>query len=102
MSSKEKKNKGAKSIQKQHGVKPGQRKDLKLDKVIINERKVKKNSTYLASTLPWPFETKEQYERSLRLPKGKEWTTKKTFQDATKPRVLVKQGIIRPMHKPMV
>ncbi|KAL1970653.1 hypothetical protein VTN77DRAFT_4297 [Rasamsonia byssochlamydoides] len=84
------------------GVKPEQRKDAKLDRVIINEKRVKKNIKYLATQLPHPFESKQQYERSLRLPIGPEWTTKETFQDATKPRVMIKQGIIKPMEKPMI
>ncbi|CAL8580258.1 hypothetical protein XPA_005987 [Xanthoria parietina] len=89
-------------VSKQEGVPKAQRQDAKLDKVIINEKRVKKNTKYLASQLPHPFETKQQYERSLRLPVGPEWTTKETFQAATKPKVLMKQGIIRPMAKPMV
>ncbi|KAF2468625.1 Utp14-domain-containing protein [Lindgomyces ingoldianus] len=95
------KNKG-RSLVKQNGIQANKRKDAKLERVIINEKKVRKNKKYLASSLPFPYETKEQYERSLRLPKGPEWTTKKTFQGATKPRVIVKQGIIRPMAKPLV
>ncbi|KAJ9614229.1 hypothetical protein H2200_002365 [Cladophialophora chaetospira] len=83
------------------GVAEDKRQDAKLDKVIVNEKRVKKNTKYLANELPHPFESRQQYERSLRLPLGPEWTTKTTFQDATKPRVLVKQGIIRPMAKPM-
>ena len=67
----------------------------------MNEKRVKKNGKYLATELPHPFESRQQYERSLRLPMGPEWTTKSTFQDATKPRVLIKQGIIKPMAKPM-
>lgn len=58
------------------------------------------NDRYLASQLPDPFESRQQYERSLRLPVGPEWSTKETFQDGTKPRVLMKQGIIAPMSKP--
>lgn len=46
------------------------------------------------------FESRDQYERSLRLPVGPEWMTKESFQDGTKPRVLMKQGIITPMSKP--
>lgn len=84
------------------GVAEDKRQDAKLDRVIINEKRVKKNSKYLASELPHPFESRQQYERSLRLPLGPEWTTKSTFQDSTKPRVLMKQGIIRPMAKPLV
>lgn len=59
------------------------------------------NDKYLASQLPHEYENKDQYERSLRLPVGPEWTTKQTFQNATKPRILMKQGIIAPMAKPM-
>ena len=84
------------------GVSQDQRKDKSLERVIINEKRIKKNGKYLASELPHPFESREQYERSLRLPLGPEWTTKNTFQDATKPRVLLKQGIIKPMARPMI
>ncbi|OCK74874.1 Utp14-domain-containing protein [Lepidopterella palustris CBS 459.81] len=94
-------NKG-KALMKIQGIKADKRKDAKLDRVIINEKRVKKNAKFLATSLPFPFESKQQYERSLRLPKGPEWSTKQTFQDGTKPRILLKQGIIRPMEKPLV
>ncbi|TVY89425.1 U3 small nucleolar RNA-associated protein [Lachnellula willkommii] len=89
-------------LTKVEGVKEQNRKDAKLDRVIISEKRVKKNGKYLASTLPHPFETRQQYERSLRVPVGPEWTTKETYQEATKPRVLLKQGIIAPMSKPLL
>ncbi|KAE9370311.1 Utp14-domain-containing protein [Stipitochalara longipes BDJ] len=95
------KNKG-RFLTKSEGIKAQNRKDAKLERVIINEKRIKKNGKYLASSLPHPFETKQQYERSLRLPLGPEWTTKETFQDATKPRILLKQGIITPMSKPLL
>ena len=97
----EKRNKG-KIVVKEPGIAKEKRQDAKLDRVIINEKRVKKNSKYLASNLPHPFETRQQYERSLRLPVGPEWTTKETFQSATKPRILMKQGVIKPMAKPMI
>ena len=97
----EKRNKG-KVLVKEPGIAREKRQDAKLDRVIINEKRVKKNSKYLASSLPHPFETRQQYERSLRLPVGPEWTTKETFQSATKPRILMKQGVIRPMAKPVI
>ncbi|EPE08974.1 small nucleolar ribonucleoprotein complex subunit utp14 [Ophiostoma piceae UAMH 11346] len=76
------------------------RKDAKLERVIISERRVRKTEKYLASMLPHEFETRSQYERSLRLPVGPEWSTTFAFQDATKPRVLKKQGVVLPMSKP--
>ena len=111
-------------VTKVEGVKQKDRKDYKLKSVIINEKRVKKvcfagvavsgmmdrdanienlqNDQFLASSLPHPFESQQQYERSLRIPVGPEWTTKETYQDATKPRVIIKQGIIAPMSKPML
>ena len=78
------------------------RRDRKLEKVIINERRQKKSGKYLAPQLPHPFETKGQYERSLRIPMGPEWGTKETFQGMTKPRVMLKQGVIKAMKRPMI
>ncbi|CZR56961.1 related to large nucleolar U3 ribonucleoprotein [Phialocephala subalpina] len=102
LSKKERSGNKGKVLRKVDGIRPHDRKDAKLDRVIINEKRVKKNNKYLASSLPHTYETKQQYERSLRLPIGPEWTTKETFQDATKPRVLLKQGIIAPMSKPLL
>ncbi|KAL2075454.1 hypothetical protein VTL71DRAFT_397 [Oculimacula yallundae] len=102
VSKKENKKNSGRFLTKVDGIKADKRKDAKLDKVIINEKRIKKNSKYLATTLPHTFETQKQYERALRLPIGPQWSTKETFQDATKPRVLVKQGIITPMSKPLL
>ncbi|KAJ9635206.1 hypothetical protein H2199_008692 [Coniosporium tulheliwenetii] len=90
-------------VTKQEGVRAADRKDAKLKHVIINEKRVKKNAKYLASQLPHPFESKEQYERSLRLAVLPEVVTKETLQDFTKPRVLIKPGaVIRPLEKPLL
>ena len=95
-------NRGWKTVTQTTGIDASKRKDRNLDRVIINEKTIKPNKKYLAGSLPFPFESKEQYERSLRQPKGREWTTKKTHQDAVLPRVLVKGGVISAMRKPMV
>ncbi|KIL89573.1 hypothetical protein FAVG1_07153 [Fusarium avenaceum] len=102
VSAKEKKRHQGRFLTKVDGIKKNNRKDAKLEKVMINEKRIKKNDRYLANQLPHPFESRQQYERSLRLPVGPEWQTKETFQDTTKPRVLMKQGIITPMSKPTI
>ncbi|KAK8170822.1 small-subunit processome [Phyllosticta citrichinensis] len=87
----------------QKGVKKEDRKDAKLKNVVINEKRVKKNSKYLASALPFPHESKQVYESTLRRPLGPEFNTKEIFQDGTKPRVMVKPGVvIKPLAKPLV
>ncbi|KAI0869999.1 Utp14 protein-domain-containing protein [Hypoxylon argillaceum] len=92
---------GRKLFTKKDGVKPEARKDFQNSRVIINEKRVKKNDKYLASNLPHQYESRAQYERSLRVPMGPEFLTKQSFQDATKPRVIIKQGIIAPISKPI-
>lgn len=85
------------------GVKPEARKDAKLENVIISEKGDRKARKYKADLLPHGFEKREQYERALRVPVGPEWTTKETFQRSTRPRVVVKPGVVvGPMERPMV
>lgn len=92
-----------KVLSKQEGIRPDKRKDAKLKGVIINQKRVKRNTGYLASTVPFPFTSKAEYERAMRMPIGTEWNVKKAVVENTKPRVLVKPGaIVRPMEKPLV
>ena len=49
---------------------------------------------YLATKVPYPFETREQYEASLRAPIGREWNTQEVYQKMIKPRVITKMGTI--------
>ncbi|ORY61880.1 small-subunit processome [Neocallimastix californiae] len=78
--------------------KTNNRKDAKLKNVIINERRIKKSVKYMVSDIPHPFENKEQYEKSIRTPVGKEWTTINTHKETIRPRVLTMPGkIIHPL-----
>ncbi|RHZ79054.1 hypothetical protein Glove_152g42 [Diversispora epigaea] len=83
------------------GVEAKKRQDAKLDHVIINEKRIKKTKKYLSTDIPHPFETKEQYERSLRTPIGNEWNTREVFQKMITPRVITKMGcVIDPLNVP--
>ncbi|SCU93916.1 LAMI_0E16050g1_1 [Lachancea mirantina] len=77
------------------------RRDRNLKNVIINEKVNKKNLKFQSSAVPFPFETREQYERSLRMPLGQEWTSRVAYQDAIKPRIMTKPGsVIDPLKAP--
>ncbi|KAK9322156.1 small-subunit processome [Lipomyces orientalis] len=90
-----------KFVQKIEGIVPKNRKDSKLKNVIINEKAAKKSAKYTAGTVPFPYETREQYERSLRMPIGKQWATQTTVQRLTKPKVIVKPGaVVEPLSAP--
>ncbi|KAJ9630885.1 hypothetical protein H2203_001412 [Taxawa tesnikishii (nom. ined.)] len=88
------------------GIKAANRRDAKLTNVIISEAQQRKGKKYLATQLPHQFKDekggKETYERSLRQPVGPEWSTKEVFQRNTRPRVVVKQGVIAPMERPLL
>lgn len=70
------------------------RKDYNLNGVILNEKINKKAAVYKASSVPFPFENREQYERSLRMPIGEEWSTTATHQKLIKPRISIKEGLV--------
>ncbi|EIE89978.1 hypothetical protein RO3G_14689 [Rhizopus delemar RA 99-880] len=86
---KPKKNK-KKIVKVTKGIAADKRRDAKLANVIINEKVNNKGEKYQATTVPFPFKTVEQYERSLATPVGNEWNTSQTFSKMTKPRVLTK------------
>jgi len=46
----------------------------------------------MAGAVPYPFETREQYEMSLRLPLGKEWNATSVHRKLTTPRIKTKMG----------
>ncbi|EER30479.1 conserved hypothetical protein [Candida tropicalis MYA-3404] len=91
-----------KIVRKIEGVmSKNRRKDKNLKNVIINEKVNKKNLKYQSSQVPYGFDNKEQYERSLRMPVGQEWTSKETHQKLTMPRIITKQGtVIDPLKAP--
>lgn len=91
---KNKKSKKNKIIKRTKGVDFDKRKDKNLKNVIINEKVNKKNSKYQSSAVPFPFENREQYERSLRMPIGQEWTSRETHQRLTMPKVTIKSGVV--------
>lgn len=52
----------------------------------------------MVAKVPYPFTSREQYERSLRQPIGAEWNTSQSVRDMTRPAVVVRAGsIVAPM-----
>lgn len=89
------KTKKNKVVKKKKGiVDANNRKDRFKQNVIINEKVNKKNAKYQAQNVPFTFETKDQYERSLRMPIGQEWTSRETHQRLTMPKITTKRGVV--------
>ncbi|WVW83447.1 hypothetical protein I302_105468 [Kwoniella bestiolae CBS 10118] len=97
---KKKKHVNPKFLVKTAGIEPTQRKDFSRSNVIITEKKDKKASQHLLQDLPYPYTSKEQYERSFNNPVGSEWNSRSGFQKGTLPRVVKKPGaIIEPVRR---
>jgi len=77
-----------------------ERTDAKIKHVILNQKKDKKAAKYLNSQVPYPFTSREAYERSLRQPLGKDWNTNESHKKLTQPKVKTRVGqIIDPIEK---
>lgn len=70
------------------------RKDRNLSHVIINEETSKLFSKNQVSSVPHPYGSHVQFERSMRNPVGKHWNTGTTVNQLTKPRVETLIGTI--------
>ncbi|GAA5863261.1 hypothetical protein JCM3774_000832 [Rhodotorula dairenensis] len=89
-----------KFVKKIDGIDASQRKDAKLNHVIISERKDKRAAKYMLKDLPFPYTSAAQHEHKLRTPMGPEWSTSTILRDQTIPAVLVKPGVtIRPVDR---
>ncbi|KAI9357973.1 Utp14 protein-domain-containing protein [Zopfochytrium polystomum] len=75
---------------------PGKRRKL----VHIAELKNPNMVKYVSSKIPFGFETREQYEETLRMPLGREWNSTIGYNALTAPRIVTKMGrIIEPLVK---
>lgn len=70
------------------------RKDKELGNVIINEKPNKKFLKYTHESIPYPFTSREQYERSMRNPLGIEWNTHEGYHKLNLPRIKSRAGCI--------
>lgn len=71
------------------------RKDASMEFVVISEKWDGRNaSKYKTQTVPFPFNSKETYERSMRQPLGKDFNTVDSFRNLTRPAVVKDSGVI--------
>ena len=70
------------------------RKDAALRHVIVSEKRDKKAATFTTAGVPFPFKSREQFERSLRAPLGREWNTAASHSSLVAPTKTVTKGAI--------
>jgi U3 small nucleolar RNA-associated protein 14 len=77
---------------RQDKVKPG---------VIISERRVKRLANqFMVAQIPYPYTSREEYERAMVGAIGREWNVTSSFKSLTRPEVITRAGkIIQPLSK---
>jgi U3 small nucleolar RNA-associated protein 14 len=75
------------------------RQDSRRPNVIIREKRVKKTADkFMIKAIPYPFTSREEYERAMRGSVGKEWNVTKSVKDMTRPEIQTRPGkIIQPL-----
>lgn len=74
------------------------RKDAGLSTVIINEKRLKKTTRFQLSEIPYPYRSREEYEKAIGGNIGAEWNTLQGTKEMSRPAILVQSGkIIQPI-----
>ena len=68
------------------------RTDRSLPLVMINQKRVKAAARLKVEHVPYPFTSREQYERSLAVPIGKEWNGMRAARGFARPKVVTDAG----------
>jgi U3 small nucleolar RNA-associated protein 14 len=87
----------ASKVEQQRRALSGARTDSRLKGVIINEKVDKRFASKYSigsGDVPFPFTSREQYERSMRQPLGREWNTAGAHSKLVTPKVTTKGGVI--------
>ncbi|XP_033113313.1 U3 small nucleolar RNA-associated protein 14 homolog A-like [Anneissia japonica] len=74
------------------------RQDRKLPHVFINEKRNKSVAMHQVNSLPFPFNSAQQFEANIRAPIGNTWNTEAVVKKLIKPKIATKVGtIIEPL-----
>lgn len=74
------------------------RKDDGISTVIINEKRLKKTAKFQLAEIPYPYRSREEYERAISGSIGQEWNTIHGTKEMSRPAILVRAGkIIQPL-----
>lgn len=73
-------------------IKRRKREDDGKKNVIINAKRIKKTAKFQLENIPYPFSSREQYERAMGGAIGKEWNVTSAVKDMTRADVLTKAG----------
>ena len=59
----------------------------------MSEKRNKRASQFTTAGVPFPFTNRDQFERSMRAPLGREWNTAASHKSLVAPSITVTKGI---------
>ena len=77
-----------------HAAALAARADAKKPLVIISEKYDRKAAAFTVPAVPFPFPSKDAFERAMRMPLGRDFNTDAAFRDLTRPAVLADAGAL--------
>jgi U3 small nucleolar RNA-associated protein 14 len=77
------------------------RADVKKPLVILNEKRIKKTSgSFQIANIPYPYTSREEYERAMSGGVGNEWNVTSAVKNMTRPEIITRAGkVIQPISK---
>jgi U3 small nucleolar RNA-associated protein 14 len=78
---------------------PMKRTDDRRPHVIVSQKRMKRLAdAHMISEVPYPYSSREEYERSMAGGVGREWNVTSSFKDMTRPEIMTRAGkIIQPI-----
>lgn len=70
------------------------RRDNELKTVIISEKRIKKNTQYCVDVIPYPYTSREQYEKAMAGAIGREWNVTSAVKNMTRPEIVTRAGVM--------
>lgn len=88
-------------VQREHDTQILKRADALKTGVMVSERRLKQLAKYKVDSVPYPFGSLEEYQRSLQLPLGPEWNASHIVSKMTQPEIKKRAGrIVTPIVLP--
>jgi U3 small nucleolar RNA-associated protein 14 len=77
------------------------RQDEQRPNIIVNEKRMKKTAnSFQIARIPYPYKSREEYERAMTGGIGKEWNVSSGVKNMTRPEIITRSGkIIQPISK---
>jgi len=71
-----------------------------LKRVILNDRRIKKSIKFQIPHVPYPYRSREEYEKAMAGAIGREWNITGAVKSMSRPEILTTKGrIIKPLSK---